>query len=162
MGLRTSQVLFWNFSRESRGHFRNVPRDPRGHFRNVPWDPRGDFRNVPPPWRSSGPLPGRSAGRPAKGKKPKGRNGSDPKLNCATRRVRFFFGVSLKKRVFTGEVSKKKIKALSPESGAIFGAKGPQTRGRAHSGFPSDFFVRAVRGVISGMCPGTRAEGWGN
>ena len=106
-----------------------------------------------PPWPFRRP--------PREGQETKGKERKRPKTElCNPSRSFFVFGASVK-NAFLPERCRKILKALSPESGAIFGAKGPQTRGRAHSGFPSDFFVRAVRGVISGMCPGTRAEGGG-
>ena len=103
-------------------------------------------------------LFGRCHGPPRKGEKRKGKNRSDRKVNCVTRRVLLFFWALWSKNAFLPErCPKKNLEALSPESGAIGGAKGPQTRGRAHSGLPCDFLVLPVRGVISGMCPGTRA-----
>ena len=90
---------------------------------------------------------------PREGRETKGneRKRSKSKL-CNPSRSFFFFGRSGEKRVFTREVSKKKIlEALSPESGAVFRADCPQTRGKAHKMCLRTFSVRAVRGVISGM-----------
>ena len=49
-----------------------------------------------------------AAGRPGKGEKRKGNNGSEPNVNCVTRRVRFVFCAPVKNRALSREVSKKK------------------------------------------------------
>ena len=120
-----------------------------------------DTKIGPPVWQPA-------AGRPGKGEKRKGKNRSDPKVNCGTRRVRFCFLCSgQKSRSYPSGVKNKYLEALSPESGAIGGGKGCQTRGRAHSGLPSDFFCASrARGhfwnvpgrrAISGNAPGAVA-----
>ena len=61
-----------------------------------------------------------------KGEKRKGTNGSDPKVNCVTRRVRFCFWCFGQQTRFYPSGVKKYLEALSPESGAIGGGKGPE------------------------------------
>ena len=127
----------------------------RGHFRNVPRDRRGYFRNVPPPWRSSGPLPGRSAGRPAKGKKPKGRNGSDPKLNCVTRRVRFCFWCFGEKTRFLHERCQKKNQKLSrPSLGRFSARRAPKPEGELIAGSLLTFSCAPCVGSFPECAPG--------
>ena len=114
-------------------------------------------RFLSPPSGSSGPLPGRiAAGRPAEGENRKGNERKRLKSQlCDPSRSFFFWALWSENAFLPKRCQKKNLEALSPESGAVGDAKGPQTGGKARGG-PSDFCRahRARAGSFPECAPG--------